>query len=776
MDVTNEVRSTPTFNDDDWEAIFGTEDEVEDAREPSQSSGLDAKKPRQNDKSDNLAELVLTVNSEISTVYSWRAACTSANSISVGHSKIPSSVSVTPVAVYSEMQAQDPLLMIIMNLCMKREQKLRTEGSIAEANALSTISFPVTKLIAKGMELLRSNECMHVGSLILEAVKTSMNEGSVEWESLILCAESIYALVDEVRMKSADLNTKQQEMINKAEKKFDKEKHITKLANERKKRKLEAMYEKKQEEANEKRKCRVAQQAESQSIFHPQITSQAEHYMEAPNGGANAILIMAANKFRIRKDERRRQKVKGKSQINEERTCLLQSNVSDPSLQALPNLADDKSFTGPINAEVLMEEYAESDLINSVTLPTFLMQEDANYYCVQRPDFFASERAATEFHMSSHIRNDLPAIGEVVCSGLMNNIPNQSVTSLYPSTAIKISNPPQLDISSASAANLVREKNVFFVAENKYPVVELSNSPDSTMDIVDIIGFRDYRKKYRERSMTMPEMKKKKEMEKLPSREYDFFLEPNMWRPIGSINARSFCESCEFTRGDIRNWLIVGSRFDRLNGSIFNIKKSGCPKTHLSRVKYPPVHFRLIYDALTSISIKIAGLKIFLAIGEDWIVKKSIMPEEFTSFITKFADVLHKLYVKQYEVEHTKKVKLTEGLKKQKRAYDYVESGYAYVEMPTIILLTIPASNDPDAETKCNFYNKAIQELVQNWDLTWKSPYYHDATRQCIELKLIDWRQMCIDENANNNNDMIIILMKHLMEEWGVCMTPMNRS
>lgn len=25
-------------------------------------------------------------------------------------------------------------------------------------------------------------------------------------------------------------------------------------------------------------------------------------------------------------------------------------------------------------------------------------------------------------------------------------------------------------------------------------------------------------------------------------------------RPIGSINARSFCESCEFTRGDIRNW------------------------------------------------------------------------------------------------------------------------------------------------------------------------------------------------------------------------------
>lgn len=61
-------------------------------------------------------------------------------------------------------------------------------------------------------------ECIHVGSLILEAVKTSMNKGSDEWESLILCARSIHALIDEIQMKSADLNsTKQLETKSKTE-------------------------------------------------------------------------------------------------------------------------------------------------------------------------------------------------------------------------------------------------------------------------------------------------------------------------------------------------------------------------------------------------------------------------------------------------------------------------------------------------------------------------------------------------------------------------------
>lgn len=46
---------------------------------------------------------------------------------------------------------------------------------------------------------------------------------------------------------------------------------------------------------------------------------------------------MAANKFKVRKEERRKQ-IKKKSQIIEERKCLPQSNVSDTSLQGTNNL------------------------------------------------------------------------------------------------------------------------------------------------------------------------------------------------------------------------------------------------------------------------------------------------------------------------------------------------------------------------------------------------------------------------------------------------------
>lgn len=49
------------------------------------------------------------------------------------------------------------------------------------------------------------------------------------------------------------------------------------------------------------------------------------------------------------------------------------------------------------------------------------------------------------------------------------------------------------------------------------------------------------------------------------------------------------------------------------------------------------IKFRILSDALTNIFINVAGLKIFLAVGEDWIVKKSIIPEEFTSFVKRFA-------------------------------------------------------------------------------------------------------------------------------------------
>lgn len=38
----------------------------------------------------------------------------------------------------------------------------------------------------------------------------------------------------------------------------------------------------------------------------------------------------------------------------------------------MPNLSDDKSFTGPISAETLMEEYEKFDPIKSVPLPSSL--------------------------------------------------------------------------------------------------------------------------------------------------------------------------------------------------------------------------------------------------------------------------------------------------------------------------------------------------------------------------------------------------------------------
>ncbi|VDO47805.1 unnamed protein product [Onchocerca flexuosa] len=256
-----------------------------------------------------------------------------------------------------------------MDLCMKREQKLRTEGNTVEANALSAVGFSVMNLMAKVMELLQSNGCIHVGSLMLEAVKASMSKGSDDWESLILCTESIHALVDEVRIKStASDNTEQLETINKTGKKLDK-KEQAELANERKKRKRENVCAKKQEEANEKRKCCAKQRTESQSIFQSPKIHQAEHYMETSNGDRNTIL-MATNNFKNR-EERRRRQTKKKSQINEKPNCLPQSNIPDSNLQVIPNFPDDNNFTGPISAEALMEEYEESDSSNPTTLPSF---------------------------------------------------------------------------------------------------------------------------------------------------------------------------------------------------------------------------------------------------------------------------------------------------------------------------------------------------------------------------------------------------------------------
>ncbi|EJW71367.1 hypothetical protein WUBG_17727, partial [Wuchereria bancrofti] len=50
--------------------------------------------------------------------------------------------------------------------------------------------------------------------------------------------------------------------------------------------------------------------------------------------------------------------------------------------------------------------------------------------------------------------------------------------------------------------------------------------------------------------------------------------------------------------------------------------------------------------------------------------------------------VLHGLYVKQYTLERTKEVEFTDDLEK-------IKSDYAYVEMPIIILFTIPIASFP---------------------------------------------------------------------------------
>uniref|UniRef100_A0A1I8EEC1 Uncharacterized protein n=1 Tax=Wuchereria bancrofti TaxID=6293 RepID=A0A1I8EEC1_WUCBA len=733
---TNEISSTPTFDSDDWEVIFGKEDEVDDTKELKSS---------QNGELDSPAEMVSTNNNsfEIATVYSQRTACSSANSNASPNKQVQGAVSS----------------MVVMELCMKREQKLRVEGNIIEANALSTVGFSIMNLIAKVMELLQLNECIHVGSLILEAVKASMSKGSNEWESLILCAGSIHALIDEVRIKSEGLDdVGQLKMISEAEKKLDKKELATKLAKERRKRKLDAVLTRKQE-ANEMRKRRHAmQQTEAHSVFTPPITYQAKNYTETSDEASDAILIMAANKYKLRKEERQKQ-IERKSQANDERK-LSQSNVLHTDLQGtnvIPNSPDARSFTGPISAEALME-CEESDSSNSITLPSFSVQEAGNQYCLQQPHSFllSAKEEPTNCHMSSHIRNNLDINSATTTNPIKIKVMTQSAQKYDNLSFVKIRKVGAKINENTSEKLQPVKKSVLFVGEDKYSIIQVSSNPNSTTDGMNIIGFHDYRKKYPRGSAIMPDEEKRKKVGNLPPREYDFFLKSTISRPIDIVNARSFCESCEFTRGDIRNWFIVGSRFDRLNGNVFGVKKSGCPKTHLSRANYPPIHFRILSDALTRISIDVAGLKIFLAVGEDWVVKRSIMPEEFTSFIRKFAYVLHGLYVKQYTLERTKEVEFTDDLEK-------IKSDYAY-------------RSDSDAEMKCGFYNSAITELVQSWDATWKNFYYHNATKQCIELKLIDWRQLCINENANSNSSMITVLMKHLMEEWGVCMTPKNRS
>lgn len=328
----SEISSTPTFNSDDWEVIFGKEDEVDDTKDLKSS---------QNGELDNTAEMVSTNNNsfETATVYSQRTAYSSTNSdASADNSGILSLIQRTQDTVHPKKQVQGTVSsMIVMDLCMKREQKLRLEGNIIEANALSTVGFSIMNLIAKVMELLQLNECIHVGSLILEAVKASMSKGSNEWESLILCAGSIHALIDEVRIKSADLDdVGQLKMISEAEKKLDKKELAAKLAKERRKRKLDAVLTRKQEEANEMRKRRHAmQQTEAHSVFTPSITYQ---YTETSDQASDAILIMAANKYKLRKEERQKQ-IERKSQANDECRSS-QSNVLHTNLQVIPNLPD----------------------------------------------------------------------------------------------------------------------------------------------------------------------------------------------------------------------------------------------------------------------------------------------------------------------------------------------------------------------------------------------------------------------------------------------------
>ncbi|VDK47202.1 unnamed protein product [Gongylonema pulchrum] len=151
----------------------------------------------------------------------------------------------------------------------------------------------------------------------------------------------------------------------------------------------------------------------------------------------------------------------------------------------------------------------------------------------------------------------------------------------------------------------------------------------------------------------------------------------------------------------------------------------------------------MVCDVLQAMKTSVGGLNIFLAANYDWIVKQAVPPDDYVAFIKSFAGVLFKLYVKQYESEHKNEIVFDEK-------EDKVKKGYSYVEMPTIVLITVPKAScvvsfsdvsseangvslprhrssplrsvacgagmiEPAAEAKCCVFNDAVKDLAQKW-------------------------------------------------------------
>ncbi|VDM97308.1 unnamed protein product [Thelazia callipaeda] len=723
----------------------------------------------------------------------------------IGCSRISPAVKPTQVVspmkqMQSSLSSCNDIIVCVMDLLMKREQTLRIAGNTTEANALNAVGFAVINLIAKAVELLESNESVHLGSLLLDALKVSMHKKNNEWENLVLCMESIINLIDQVRKISEVSKCREQEKRSTQPTSAitDKNEYIVEIVNRRKKRKLDGVSSRKHKVESGQRRQETNETYSnliSYSSISPQKFSKVSHQASTPQQSKNHVKIFSENeksKVNIYCEDRgiKHSGRVGKNKLNrEDKVRVLQSNTADFSIVPTSIYTD---VNIPISAEALMEE-CRNNSNNPIFPSTLLVPRNISHHSSDAQGIVSSRET---FDYTSSLKQpvsvELPFVCESnffhtinkvtqsntsfssteVCfnSGQKRNSEQlvQHSSSIKPSQ--KYGNLNFVKIKKASSKGdknseglKLKKKKVKFSAESENSVIEVLFDPAANAEHLYLIKFSDYRKKYPKGSAFMPEEQaRKRDLEKLPPREYDF-IKPATEQLYSDAQVLSFCKSCNFSHGYVRNWFIVGSRFSILNENVFGMNV----KTRLSRVNYPPLHFKTVCDTLTKISTDISGMKIFLAIGEDWIVEMSITTGEFICFIKNFANVLFQLYAKNYLLMKAKSDFVSD--------VDDLMKSYAYVEMPTLILFTIPARSGQELDSNCNAYNTALKQLIKSWDVTPTSPFHHTATKQCIELRLIDWQQICCDNNAVNDEDMITILMKHLMEDWGVCLVPKNR-
>ncbi|VDN57968.1 unnamed protein product [Dracunculus medinensis] len=179
--------------------------------------------------------------------------------------------------------------------------------------------------------------------------------------------------------------------------------------------------------------------------------------------------------------------------------------------------------------------------------------------------------------------------------------------------------------------------------ENSYAEI-FENKPTTIKNLID---YKVYRLRYPRRKnwpQKATNVAFKRDTDDLPPREYELFRD--FPRSITETEQkREFFQSCQLKGESIqkttRNWIIVDSIFDLLNENVFKLKNeaSSCPGTVLTRAAFPPINFKLFYDALIQVKIQVAGLYVFIAVGHDWsaIPTECPGPTVFTTFIYNFA-------------------------------------------------------------------------------------------------------------------------------------------